>query len=118
MQAKPDETRSFDKKTAEEVARQFNKSFGHALMYGVLHQMTIDSIKPFHTTLQKAFERHPFITFTIERESIFIEGLSVDKFVNAKKLSGHFKKAGIQSFSFEKSLTEGHLGTFSKSSPT
>jgi hypothetical protein len=112
MQSKPEETRSFDKKTAEEVARQFNKAFGHALMYGVFHQMTIDSIEPFHATLKKAFERYSLITFTIERESLFIEGLSVDKFVNAKKLSGHFKKAGIQSFSFEKSLTEEHLGVF------
>ena len=112
MQSQSDETRSFDKRTAEEVARQFNKSFGHALMYGVLHQLTIDSIKPFHTTIAKALERYPLITFTIERESIFIEGLSVDKFVNAKKLSGHFKKAGIQSFSFEKPLTEEHLGIF------
>jgi hypothetical protein len=82
MKSSPDETRSFDKKTAEEIARQFNKAFGHALMYGPLHQMTLDSIKPFHLVLEKAFKESSLLTVTIERESVYIEGLCVDKIVN------------------------------------
>jgi hypothetical protein len=112
MPTAPDETRSFDKKLAEEIARQFNKTFGHALMYGTLHQMTLDSIKPFHTVLEKSFKNSSLITATIERESVYIEGINVDKIVNAKKLAGHFKKAGIQSISFEQGISSDHLCVF------
>ncbi|MBN2038067.1 MAG: hypothetical protein JW768_15100 [Chitinispirillaceae bacterium] len=107
-----EDTTSFDKKTAEGIARQFNKAFGHTLMYGVEHQMTADSIKPFHDVLEKAFVNYPLITITIERDSIYIEGVNVDKVLNPKKVAGHFKKVGVQSFSFEKGVTPGHIKTF------
>ena len=103
---------SLNKKDIENLARQFNKTFGHAMMYGVKHQMTLDSIKPFFTVLAVSLEKNPLITTTVERESILLEGASVDKIVNSKKLSAHFNKVGLQSFSFERGLLENALASF------
>jgi hypothetical protein len=100
------------KKDIENLARQFNKVFGHALMYGVKHQMTVDSIKPFFTVLAMSLEKSPLITISIERESVFLEGTNVDKAVNPKKLAAHFNKVGIQSLSFERGLLENALSLF------
>jgi hypothetical protein len=91
---------SLNKKEVETLARQFNKTFGHALMYGVKHQMTLDSLKPLFTVLAVSLEKNPLLTITVEHESILLEGANIDKIVNSKKLSAHFTKVGIQSFSF------------------
>ena len=82
------------------------------MMYGVTHQMYLDSIRPFAATVTAVLERYPLITITIEHESIVFEGWNVDKIVNAKKIGAHFKKANIQSFSFEKGLSIGDLTAF------
>jgi len=100
------------KKDIETIARQFNKVFGHAMMYGVTHQMTVDSLKPFFTVLALSLEKAPLITLSIERESILLEGTNIDKVVNAKKLAAHFNKVGIQSLSFERGLIEDTLTVF------
>jgi len=101
-----------DKKDAETLARNFNKCFGHATMYGVRHQMSVDSLKMFSGVLTAVLETYPLINVTLEHESIVFEGWNVDKIVNAKKLASHFKKANLQSFSFEKGLTQGDLEAF------
>ncbi|MBN2188007.1 MAG: hypothetical protein JW699_01030, partial [Chitinispirillaceae bacterium] len=103
---------SLAKKDIETLARQFNRVFGHAMMYGARHQMTIDSLKPFFTVLAVSLEKSPLLTITVERESIFLEGTSVDKIVNAKKLAAHFNKVGIQSLSFERGILENALAVF------
>jgi hypothetical protein len=100
------------KKDIENLARQFNKVFGHALMYGVKHQMTVDSLPTFFMALAATLEKSPLLTMSIERESIFLEGINIDKVVNSKKLAAHFNKAGIQSLSFERGLPESSLAAF------
>jgi hypothetical protein len=112
MATSVDSGKTFDKKEAELIARHFNISYGHALMYGVLHQMTLDSIKPFFAVLAAALEKTALITVSLEHESVYIEALCVDKIVNAKKLVAHFKKAGIHSFSFARGLTSDQLSAF------
>ncbi len=112
MNAPREGSSPFSKKEAEGLARHFNKAFGHAMMYGVQHQMTKDSISPFHAALAESLDKNPLITVTIEHESVLIEGSNVNKMVNAKRLVAHFKKTGIQSLSFEKGLAEQSLLSF------
>jgi hypothetical protein len=102
----------FNKKEADLIARHFNISYGHALMYGVDHQMAVDSVKPFFSILAKSLDHFPLITISIEHESVYIEGNCVDKTVNAKKLVTHFKKVGIDSFSFAHGITVEQLSHF------
>ena len=64
----------FNKKEAELIARYFNISYGHALMYGVDHQMAVDSVKPFFSILAKSLDHFPLITISFEHESVYIEG--------------------------------------------
>jgi hypothetical protein len=102
----------FSKKEAEVIARQFNIAYGHALMYGVNHQMAIDSSKPFFAILIKSLVNYPLITVSFERDSVYIEGVCVDKIVNAKKLVAHFRKIGVDSFSFTNGITAAQLSSF------
>jgi GGDEF domain-containing protein len=103
---------SLNKRDIDNLARQFNKAFGHAMMYGVKHQMTLDSIKPFFTQLAFSLEKNPLLTVTIEHDSVLMEGSNIDKIVNTKRLVAHFKKVGIQSFSFERGLPELSISNF------
>ena len=66
---KPSARRSIRKKRPKTSPGISIKCFGHATMYGVKHQMSVDSIKPFFTALAVSLENHPLITITIEHES-------------------------------------------------
>jgi hypothetical protein len=41
------------------------------------------------------------LTLSVERESVFFEGFCIDKAVNQRRITGYFKKAGLQSVTFD-----------------
>ena len=98
-----------EQKQADLVARFFNLAFNSALLYGGGHQTTSENSGPFHGALAKTFEGKNSLTLSIERESVYIENCCVDKVVNARRITAYFKKAGIQSISFEEGVSPGEI---------
>jgi hypothetical protein len=92
---------AFDQKQADQLGRSFNLAFNCALLYGGGHQTTIDNSVPFFTHLTAMLEGKEMLTLSVERESVFFEGWCVDKAVNQRRIVGYFKKAGLQSVTFE-----------------
>ena len=90
-----------DQKQADQLARFINLAFNSALLYGGGHQTTIDNCTPFFTNLSAMLEGREMLTLSVERESVFFEGWCVDKSVNQRRITGYFKKAGLQSVTFE-----------------
>jgi hypothetical protein len=93
-----------DLKLAEQIGRSFNSAFNSANLYGGAHPTTIENVLPLHQNCIKAVDKINLLTLSVERESVFVENFCIDKVVNTRRIAGYFKKAGIQSMTFEKGI--------------
>ena len=90
---------------ALQIARAFNLAFNNAFMYGGSHQTTKDSAATFYAVLQPMLDIASIITVSAEKDSIYIENHCVDKLVSVQRINNRFKKAGIQSVSFDRDVS-------------
>lgn len=90
---------------ALQIARAFNLAFNHAFMYGGSHQTTKDSAATFFHVLRPLLDISSTITIIAEKDSIFIENHCVDKLVSVQRINNRFKKAGVQSVSFDRNAS-------------
>lgn len=90
-----------DLKQALQIARAFSLAFNNAFMYGGGHQTTKDSAASFFQVVRPMLDSAGIITVSADKESIFFENHCVDKLVSAQRISHRFKKAGVQSISFD-----------------
>jgi hypothetical protein len=93
---------ALDIKQSLQIARAFNLAFNNAFMYGGSHQTTKDSAATFFHVLQPLLDISSIITVSVEKDSIYIENHCVDKLVSVQRISNRFKKAGIESISFDR----------------
>jgi hypothetical protein len=101
-----------DQKQSDVIARFFNLAFNSALLYGGGHHTTTENTTPFYKNLAKTLEGKKILTFSIERESVFIENYCIDKLVNTRRMVAYFKKAGIHSISFEEGVSPEEVRSF------
>jgi len=102
----------FNQKQADQLARSFNLAFNCALLYGGGHQTTIDNAVPFFTHLSGMLEGNEMLTLSVEHESVFFENWSIDKAVNQRRIASYFKKADLQSVTFEKGVLKDEVIIF------
>jgi hypothetical protein len=93
---------TIDLKQVLPIARAFNLAFNNAFMYGGSHQTTKDSAASFYAVLQPMLDMARIITISAEKDSIFFENHCVDKWVSVQRINIRFKKAGVQSVSFDR----------------
>jgi len=96
---------SLDLQQALQLGRAFNLAFNNAFMYGGSHQTTKDSAATFFQVLQPLQDISGIITISAEKDSIYIENHCVDKLVSVQRINNRFKKAGVQSISFDRRAT-------------
>jgi len=96
---------AIDLKQALQIARAFNLAFNNAFMYGGSHQTTKDSAASFFHVLQSMLDITSIITVSAEKDSIFFENHCVDKLVSVQRINSRFKKAGVQSVSFDRDVS-------------
>jgi len=95
-----------DQRQAETLARLFNMAYNSAMLYGGEHQTTQDGAVPLFNLLRRYLDAsHASLSILAERESVYVENYCVDKIINVRRLIIHFKKAGLQSISFDASVT-------------
>jgi hypothetical protein len=111
QQGSPDKAVS-EQKQAEQTGRFFNSAFNSAILYGGSHPTTLENVLPLHQQAGKQLERATMLTLSVERESVFVENCCVDKVLNAKRIVGYFKKAGIESVTFERGITPDEMRAF------
>jgi len=93
---------AIDLTQALQIARAFNLAFNNAFMYGGSHQTTRDNAATFFDVLQPMLDIASIITVSAEKDSIYIENHCVDKLVSVQRINNRFKKAGVQSVSFDR----------------
>ncbi len=95
-----------NQRQAETLARLFNMAYNSAMLYGGAHQTTQDSTTPLFAHIKKYVDnKDTTLSIIAERESVYVENFCVDKIINARRLVLHFRKADLQSVSFDSGVT-------------
>ena len=81
-------------------------------MYKMDHPFTIQSIEEVHKAIVDGLNDFSPIVLIYNREQFFIEEEPFELRLNNERMISHFKKAGIQSISFEKGLNKSELDKF------
>jgi hypothetical protein len=102
----------FSKRTSEKIGRTFSIMFNRASMYKMDHPFTLQSIEDVYKTVADGLEIFSPIVLILNRDHFFIEEEPFDQRLNTSRMAAHFKKAGIQSISFEKGVQGDELDHF------
>lgn len=100
------------KKVVDKIGRIFAMLFNRAIMYNMNHPYTNQSIGEFHKLISSELDKYSPIVIIMHQDSFFIEDEPLDPRVNTSKMLAHYKKAGINSLSFEKGLSQDTLEAF------
>ncbi|MBN2468706.1 MAG: hypothetical protein JXD19_11215, partial [Deltaproteobacteria bacterium] len=100
------------KQMSDRVGRDFNLLFSRVSMYHMDHPTTRDSLERFYKTITEGFQTLSPLSLILNRDQFFIDDELLDTRINTSKMINHFKRAGIQSVSFEKGLSSGELQDF------
>lgn len=97
--------KKLQKKIVDKIGRIFAMLFNRAVMYNMNHPFTTQSMSEFFKAIHQELKAYSPIVVIMHNDSFFIEDEPLDPRVNTSKMLMHFKKAGIQSVSFEDGLT-------------
>ena len=103
------------KVSKQELAR-FGRSisllFNRATMYQVDHPYVKQSLEEFYQLIEKLLKSVSPLVFILNQEKFFIDEEPLDPRIIVNRMVAHFKKAGIQSVSFNQGLEKNELRTF------
>ncbi len=101
-----------DKKTVDKIGRSFALLFNRVAMYNLDHPFTVESMNNYYRTVADGLGTFSPIVLIMHQEQFFLEEEPLDSRINTSKMVIHFKKAGIQSISFEKGMKADELNRF------
>lgn len=103
-------------KIAQEKLARFSRTiallFNRATMYQINHPYVKQTIDDFYSAVVQLLRSVSPLAFILNREQLFIEEEPFDSHINVNRIVAHFKKAGIQSISFEHGLGKDELRAF------
>ena len=102
------------KLTSYNIGRAFNLLFNRISMYHLDHPANVQAIEDFLKALREGFSFVSSLSFIMLHDKFFLEEEPLDPRINTSKMLPQFKKAQIQSLSFEKGLSESDLREFLK----
>jgi hypothetical protein len=105
---------SLPKAEADRVGRMFNLLFNRVSMYHLEHPSTQETLSMFQGAIRDGLRFVSPLTVVLERDRIYVEEEPLDSRVSAQRLVTHMKKAGIQSVSFERGLSNAELSAFAR----
>ncbi len=86
--------------------------FNRVTMYDTSHPYVEQSIELVHQTIEPLLRHISPLVFIFTRGQFFIDEEPLDPRVNVTRIISHFKKAGIQSVSFEKGVDKNDIRIF------
>lgn len=100
-----DSAASLEQHSAEKIAQILNVLFNCATFYGADHPTTQKNAEDFAGKIEQFFKITPLITLIRSADSLYIEKWCVDLKMNVSRLISVFRKAGIESISFERGMS-------------
>jgi len=110
----PKEKVKLKKVMVDKISRTFNLVFNQVSMYHPEHPAAVRSIDQFYANLSQGLSILPALLLIMDRDQLFIEEEPFDSRINTSKIAVYFKKADIQSITFDKDLTKEELILFIK----
>lgn len=101
-----------NKRSVDKLGRFFALLFNRAIMYGLNHPFSKQSLGDFFNTIKQELKKYSPIVLIMHQDAFFVEDEPLDSRINTSKMLNHFKKGGIQSVSFEDGLTKKELEQF------
>jgi GGDEF domain-containing protein len=101
-----------EKKTVDKIGRAFALLFNRVVMYNLDHPFTVESMNNYYKAITYGLNTLSPIVLIMHQEQFFLEEEPLDSRINTSKMVVHFKKAGIQSISFEKGMKSDELNLF------
>ena len=86
--------------------------FNRATMYHSSHPYVKQTIDDFHLRIEHVLMSTSPLLFLMNRDQFFIDNEPLHAGANVSRIVAYFKKAGIQSVSFERGLGKNELSTF------
>ena len=108
------ENSKLSKKKSEKICRTFLLMFNRTSMYKMDHPSAIKSIDEVYKAITDGLNEFSPVVFTFDRGQFYIEEDPFDPRLNTSRMAAHFKKAGIQSISFEEGVEKTELVEFVK----
>jgi GGDEF domain-containing protein len=105
------ENLSLEQKQAETLSRLFYMAYNSAVLYGGTHQTTQESALTFYNFIASLLKDISQVSIILDRETLYVENYCVDKIINARRLSIHFKKLKLQSITFLYGITSESIKT-------
>jgi GGDEF domain-containing protein len=100
------------KEISYRIGRAFALLFNRSAMYNIDHPFTAQALSEFYNTTTHGLALFSPVALIMHQEQFFIEEEPLDHRINTGKMLTHFKKADIQSISFEKGMAESELTQF------
>jgi len=100
------------KQTVDKIGRAFALLFNRVVMYNLEHPFAVESMNNYYKTITDGLSTLSPIVVIMHQEQFFIEDEPLDPRINLSKMVIHFKKAGIQSISFEKGMKSDEFKLF------
>lgn len=100
------------KEISYRIGRAFALLFNRSAMYHIDHPFTAQALSDFYNTTTRGLALFSPVALIMHQEQFFIEEEPLDHRINTGKMLAHFKKADIQSISFEKEMAESELAKF------
>ncbi|MGW8188422.1 MAG: hypothetical protein ACWGNK_14180, partial [Desulfobacterales bacterium] len=94
------------KEISYRIGRAFALLFNRSAMYNIDHPFTAQALSEFYNTTTHGLALFSSVALIMHQEQFFIEEEPLDHRINTGKMLTHFKKADIQSISFEKGMAE------------
>ncbi len=86
--------------------------FNRATMYHMNHPYVKQSLEEFYPAIIQVFANVSPVVFILHRDQFFLDEEPIDSRNNVQRIVSHFKKAGLQSISFENGLSENEIKAF------
>lgn len=96
----------------DRIGRSFSLLFNRSTMYQTEHPYTAQSIVDFSQTIDNGLKVQSPLVIIMNRDQFFIEDEPLDPRLNVTRMVSHFKKAGIQSVSFERGVRPADVSEF------
>lgn len=108
----PKQSDTLDEQKAMHLTRAFWLAYNSINMYGDQHPQAIRAVESFHAQLSHLFPEQPRILFRTEGDAFFCGTWRVDRELRIQRLVERLSGSGIDSITFESSLTKNGLGLF------
>ncbi|HSO19013.1 MAG TPA: hypothetical protein VLT88_06130, partial [Desulfosarcina sp.] len=105
-------TEKLKKTDYDRIGRSFSLLFNRSTMYQAEHPYTAQSIADFSKTIARGLQVQSPLVIIMNREQFFVEEEPLDPRLNVTRMVSHFKKAGVQSISFERGLRAADISEF------